>query len=175
VGRTTIQLRAIKPGKLRVDQIRLELLNALRHQGVEHQQRMRQTVKSWRGERPHFVSAISLRGGDAVIVTYPQGSELAVNKWHWLEAGTRTRWAMMSTNWKSKTRPGSFRSGGGAGRVLFFGKKAFRRMGLKARPGIKPRKWTEQVRKERRRPFIRDMERAVSRGAKKAFSGGDEG
>jgi len=166
---TTIQLKAIKAKKLQVDQIRLELLNELRKQGTEHKERLRQTVRTWKGDRPTFKTAISLRGGDAVAATYPEGSDLAVMKWVWLEAGTRIRWALMGQGWKSKTRPGRFASGAGRGRVVLFGKRGFNRHGLKARPGIKARKWTEKVRKERERAFARELERAVVRGADKAY------
>jgi len=101
-----VSLKAIKPKPLRVDAIRLELLNELRKEGAVQRKELKKTVKTWRGETPEFESLIGLErkaGGSAMVVTGPTGSKKAVSKWEWLNSGTRIRWAVMSRDWRSKT------------------------------------------------------------------------
>ena len=94
------------------------------------------------------------------IVTKPTKG---VKKWRWLNEGTRVRRALMSRDWRSKTKPGRYRSGPGRGKMLFVSRKL-------ARPGIKPRGWTPKLMKSRRKPYTRRMVKAMQRGAGKAFS-----
>lgn len=169
---TTFVVKGIKPQKLQVAAIRQEILNALRAEGRDQRKVLEPTVATWKGEKPDFESLIGLeRGanGSASVLTGPTGSEKAVNKWVWLDLGTRIRWALMSRDWKSKTRPGSFRSGGGRGRVVIVGRRAMARRNIRPRPGIKARGWSEEATKRRRRPFTRRMVKAMQVGASKAF------
>jgi hypothetical protein len=169
MSRVAIFLKAIKPAKLQVGRIRLELLNELRKEGTASKKELRKTVVTWKGAKPTFEDEISLAGNDATLVVHPAGSEEGISKWHFLEAGTRVRWALMSGNWKSKTKPGSFKSGGGRGRMVFAGRKAFKRRGMKPRPGIKARGWTTKLMKERKTKFASNMEKACRRGAERAY------
>ncbi len=112
-----MELKAVKPQLLQVDKIRMQMLNALRAEGREHQKALKETVKSWEGDRPKFESSIHLsRKEGASVDTQPTGSEVGVNKWHWLDGGTRVRYATMSRDWHSKTAPGWLGSGPGKGR-----------------------------------------------------------
>lgn len=159
------QVKAIKPQKMRIDQVRLELLDALRAEGKDVEKLLEQTWSTWNGDKPFAESVIGLTGKDATVITGPNGSEKALNKFRWLDEGTSKRWALMSSDWKSKTKPGTLKSGRGAGRVVVVGKRRMRR----PRPGIKARGWTEKITKQRRKPFIKRMIKAKNKGLNKLY------
>lgn len=144
-------VKAIKPQKMKLDQVRKELLNALRAEGRDVKKLYEPTVATWKGDKPFFEILIGLTGRDASVLVGPNGSKEALKKFKFLDEGTRIRWALMSSDWKSKTKPGSLKSGGGRGRVVVVGRKAMR----KPRPGIKARGWTPMIKKRRRKPFTK--------------------
>jgi hypothetical protein len=165
---SVFQIKSIKPQKLRVDAIRLELLNELRKQGTATRRELEKTVRTWQ-DAPRFETIISLAGGDAAALTGPVGSEMQVQKFVWLDKGTRIRWAVMSRDWQSKTRPGRLNSGPGSGRVVIAGRRAMQARNIRPRPGIEARNWTEIVASRRKRPYQRAMVKAMQRAAQKAF------
>jgi len=167
---TVFQLKSIKPQRLKVDAIRLELLNELRKQGTATRNELRKATATW-SDAPRFETLISLAGGDASALTGPVGSAQQVSKFVWLDKGTRIRWAVMSSDWQSKTRPGRLNSGPGSGRVVIAGRRAMQSRNIRPRPGIEARGWTEMVAKRRKRPYQRAMVKAMQRGARKAFQG----
>ncbi|MHC4620472.1 MAG: hypothetical protein ACYTEQ_22220 [Planctomycetota bacterium] len=167
-------IKGIRPKKLKVGAIRLELLNALRKEGTLHRKELAKTVATWTGDKPKFSSAISLAaGGPAEVLTGPEGSQKAVNKWGWLNDGTRPHTiaakrgptlAFRQGGFRAKTRPGKFRSGPGRRAT---GPWRFPR---KVRhPGTKARDWTGILTKRRRKPFTRSMIRAMQKGAQKVY------
>jgi len=169
---TVFLVKGIKPSRLNVDVYRQEILNDLRAEGKVHQKELKKTTRTWQGETPKFESLIGLeRGssGSASVMTGPTGSDKAVNKWEWLNKGTRIRWALMSRDWQSKTRPRWFGSGRGAGRVIIAGRRAMTMRGIRPRPGIEARGWSDDLTKRRRRPFTRRMIGAMQRASRKAF------
>ena len=157
-------IKSIKPAKLNVDAIRMEILNELRKEGTVHRKTLKKTVATWEGDKPEFESQIGLERppGSASVLTGPTGSEKGVSKWRWLNEGTQVRYALMSKDWRSKTKPGRYRSGPGRGKMLFVSRKL-------ARPGIKARGWTPKLMKARRKPYTQRMIKATQRGAGKAF------
>lgn len=167
---TVFQLKSIKPQRLKVDAIRLELLNELRKEGTATRRELSKAVQTW-DDAPSFETLISLSGGDAAALTGPVGTDAQVNKFVWLDKGTRIRWAVMSKDWRSKTRPGRLNSGPGSGRVVIAGRRAMQARNIAPRPGIQARNWTELVAKRRRRPYQRAMVKSMQRVARKAFSG----
>lgn len=162
-----IAFKAIKPQRLKIDAIRLELLNELRDEGRDQRKELNKTISSWNGEKPKMESDISLTGKDATVISGPTGS--GSDKWEWLNRGTKIRWALMSNNWRSKTKSGTFMSGRGSGRVVIAGKRAMQARNIKPRPGIKARGWTEKLTNQRKKPFQRRIIKAMQRGTKKAF------
>jgi len=168
---TVFVVKGIKPAKLKVGRVRLEILNALRREGTTHKKELRKTVATWRGDKPKFESLVGLDHppGAATVVTGPTGNTKGVQKWVWLNDGTRIRWALMSRDWRSKTKVRSFRSGAGAGRVVLAGRRAMTARGIGPRPGIEAREWTKTLSQRRRKPFTRRMIQAMQRGAHKAF------
>ena len=158
-------IKSLKPAKLRIDAIRLELLNELRREGRIQVKEYKKTVKTWK-RKPTFGCLISLTRQDMSVVSAPKsGGKI----WEYLDKGTRIRWAVMSGDWKSQTRPGKWSSSRGKGRAVIWGRRAMQKRNIRARPGIKARGWTEDLSKRRRRPFQRNVFRAVKRGADKLY------
>ena len=164
-------IKGIKPQRLRVAEIRQEILNEMRKEGTDQRRELNKTTRSWKGDKPKFETLIGLDRppGGATVLTGPTGSDDAVNKWRWLDEGTRIRWAVMSRDWRSKTRPGHFGSGSGSGRVVIAGRRAMQARNIRPRPGIEARNWSEILSKRRKQPFSRRMIQAIQRGARKAF------
>lgn len=153
-------VKAIKPQKMKLDEVRKQLLNELRAEGRDVKKLYEPTVATWTGDKPKFEILIGLTGKEASVLVGPNGSEEALKKFKFLDEGTRIRWALMSSDWKSKTKPGKLRSGAGRGKVVVVGKKAMKR----PRPGIQARNWTVTIQKQRRKPFTKRMIKAKNRG-----------
>ena len=168
MAKISFTFKAIKSQKLKEDVFRLAILNELRKEGTTQKKELNKTTSTWKGAKPTFETLVGLSrglGGGASVATGPSGNTEGVNKWHWLNGGTRIRWALMSPNWKSKTKPGKFKSGGGRGRVVVTGRRRMSR----PQPGIKARNWADKLQKQRRKPFTLLMIRAMNRSAKNAF------
>jgi hypothetical protein len=162
-----VMLKAIKPAALRVDQIRLEILNALRAEGREVVKEHEKTVATWQNERPKFEFLIGLSGGNASVLVGPTGDDKGVQKWNWLNQGTRIRWALMSRDWQSKTTPRFVGAGRGQGRVLIAGRRAMMARGIPARPGIIAREWTVLIQERRKDKFRSRLIDALQRARAK--------
>lgn len=107
----------------------------------EAKEQFEKTVATWNNP-PTFIirrnktnRSITAAGKEGQIYTY-------------VDEGTRVRHALMSRDFKAKTRPGVVGSGFGRGGVVFISKKIIR-------PGIKARGFSEiiQARQERRWPI----------------------
>ncbi len=154
--------KGIKPKKLKVEAIRKEIMQELQKEGKEQQKQLKKTTATWKGDKPKFESIVDIDAEGAGVLTGPSGSTMGIKKWNWLDQGTNVRRALMSRNWKSKTRPNYFGSGAGRGRVVFISKRI-------NRPGIKARNWSGLLTKRRRKPFTNRMIKAMRRGAQRVF------
>lgn len=165
------QIKIIKAQKMNLKQVRLEVLNALRKEGRTVENEFKKTVATWSGEKPKFESLVGLERppGSASVLTGPTGSNKALNKFKWLDEGTATRWALMSGDWRSKTKVGRLKSGSGSGRVVIAGRRAMQARGIAPRKGIEKRGWTPLIQKRRRKPFTRGMVKAMQKGASKIY------
>lgn len=164
-----LQVKAIKAKKMNVDAFRRVIERALISEGKETEKALAPTVSSWTSDKPRFDSIIDTTGGDASVLTGPVGSEMAVKKFRWLDEGTSIRWALMSRDWRSKTRVGVLKSGRGRGKVVIAGRRAMTARNIGPRPGIEGRGWTELVRKRRKPKFTRAMVAAMQEGARKLY------
>lgn len=158
----TISLKPILPDKFPIGApkgIKRRLERALRKEAKADKRWLQKTTRTWKGKKPRFKAEIEVTRNSMVMDIVPFGNEKAVNKWIWLNAGTKIRWAVMSGNFKSKTQAGMKRptSRRGRGGPVIVGKKAMRKRNIAARPGIKARKWTQLVRKIREPIFLRQM------------------
>ena len=165
-----IQVKAIKPRKLAVDKVRLELLNELRAEGRDEVRILQPTTDNWRGEKPTFEAVIGLSSTEATLIVGPVGSEKAVQKWVWLDEGTRPHPIVarraprlkFRTGYSASTSPGSFRSRGATVSGPWRSPVAVQH------PGTAPRGWSEMLQKQRKRPYRDRMLAAVRRGMEKA-------
>lgn len=169
--------RPIKASQLKMDPVRLEILNALRKEGRAEVRELNKTVVTWKN-KPKFEFKISLKQRTqlASVQSFPTGDKDAVQVWWWMNDGTeehdiepkqpgvyplRFVWDGPGS-YQAKTEPrvvGSS-SGGATGNVVFFHKVRH--------PGTEAREWTEVILNERRKPFTALMVEAVQRGLARA-------
>jgi hypothetical protein len=100
------------------------------------------TTQTWKEHDPKFVYR---RFFDS-----PNIFRLAVGTddriWNFLDNGTNIRWAIMSTDWTSKTHVGLIPSTFGSGRVTWKGRNSyFEEMGWLPKPGIEARNFTQSI------------------------------
>lgn len=160
------KVKPIIPGKMKIDELRAGFkkdITAFRRRVVTGD--FRGTVRPWKHETPNFKSDVN-EGKDFVIRAYlVKDGSLGSNKWLWLNAGTKERWALMSGDWQSKTTPGTLNVRGGRGRVLVAGRRRMRR----PRPGIKARNWTELIFQLRNPEFVDIMDAINKSGLDKLY------
>ena len=154
------------PPKFNLQSISKDLRAAMEKEGKEHQRLLKRTIRTWVGEKPEFKTTITVGPVQLTSSTDPTGSQKGVDKWWWLEAGTRIRWAVMSRNWRSKTRRANLSSYRGRGNVVIAGRKAMQKRGIAPRAGIKARNWRAEVVKIRSRKFKGELQRVFELNAK---------
>lgn len=121
----------------------------------------RGTVSAWKKEKPKFKSRVGENKGNLVVQAgLAEESSKGAKKWIFLNVGTSLRWAVMSPNWKSKTKPRQLKSGGGRGKAIIVGKRAMQRRNIKPRPGIDAREWTPEIFETRSPEFVKVAEKA---------------
>lgn len=171
---TVFQAKQIKASKLKLDPVRLEVLNALRAEGREIRKELQRTTQTWEGAKPTFEIAIGLTQDEASVLVGPGGDRQGAQKWVWLNEGTegpykiepRGNYPLRFPNpgtFSSKTLPGTLdsRAGSPGGPGVVYARSV-------EHPGIEARNWTEMVAKRRRRRFTRRMIKAKNRGLRKA-------
>lgn len=110
------------------------------------------TVATWTAQ-PQFQAVKTVRGYSVNV--NPD------EPWKWVNQGTRVRRAIMSRDWRSKTKPNVISSFNGAGRVVFISRKI-------TRPGIEARNFTNIISKRvqaRAANKVREKLRETSYGA----------
>ena len=165
--------KAIKPAKLQVDKFRVAILDELRAEGVDQGKELKKTVTGWKGDKPKFESLIGLDSQGASVATGPTGSDKGVQKWVWLDEGTRAhvirarrarRLRFRSGGFRAKTSVGKFESG--AGRAA---SGPYRFPLSVQHPGTKARGWSALLSKRRKEPFRRRLFAAMNKAAQEAF------
>lgn len=168
--------RAVKASHLKLDPVRLEILNALRKEGRAQRRELNKTVKSW-DKAPKFEFKISLKRRSFFISvrTFPTGDDELVQIWWWLNDGTEAHdipsqpltyplrfiWDGPGS-YKAKTMPGVIGSTGGGptGDTVRFAHVRH--------PGTEARDWTGLVLENRRKPFTDLVIEAIQKGLSKA-------
>jgi hypothetical protein len=125
-------VKPLKPKKLKVDKVRLNILNALRKEGRVVKRELEKTTATWKGAKPTFKIAIGL--------------------WVWLDEGTKPHVIaaknvpnlIFRTDFKAKTKIKTFSSGPGN------------------HPGIEARGWSIEIVRLRRKPFTKALIKASS-------------
>ena len=147
-----------------------QLRDALEGEGIEHRKLLRKTTDSWTGDKPYFITETVVSKERLSVETAPHKTGKGGEIWWYLELGTSIRWALMSSNFRAKTRSGKLRSYRGRGRVLIAGRRAMTKRGIKPRPGIKARNWRAEVNRLRSRKFKSRIQKEFGIWAKTAIT-----
>ena len=163
-----ILIKEIKPSRLKVDAMRLELLNAMRKVGTDVKKDYEKTTKTWK-HKPKFEVSVSLKPpGPTLIVETDDEIYGYVDKGtrpHLIFAGIYTgrsskRALAFPSKFGAKTRPGVIGSSAGSS-----GGPTVIRPYVQ-HPGTKARGFEEAIAKIWTPKYKRQMERAMSRAAK---------
>lgn len=172
-------VKGLKPAKLKVKQVRLNILNELRKEGQVIKSEFDKTTASWDGAKPTFEIAIGLTRQDAIVLVGPGGNPEGAQKWVWLDEGTKKNYPITAKNprvikrngksvkmppmlifrhgsgFTPKTQIGIFASGSGANTGSWVSKKTV------THPGIEARQWTQEIAKRRRKKFTQNIIKAA--------------
>lgn len=155
--------KAIKPKKLKVNQVRLKILNELRAEGRIIKTEFEKTTATWKGAKPTFEVAIGLAKGNAIVLVGPGGNAEGAQKWVWLNEGTkphpitakRKPNLVFRTNFSPKTSVRTFASKAGSVSPPWRATKKVNH------PGTEARDWTGEIAKRRRKKFVQRILRAA--------------
>lgn len=167
---SVIEFKQIKPAKLKIDKVRLEILNELRAQGKEIVTEYKKTVQTWRNQ-PDFNVAVSLADGGATVLVTPDGPNR--QQFEYVDRGTRphpiyprrARVLRFKSIYRAKTQPGVIGSSSGGAS----GSDVFRPFVM--HPGTEARRFSEIIEQRRRKRFQEAMVDAMQRGMEKAQNG----
>lgn len=149
-----IHLKPIKPKRMRIPGIKTRMINVMRKTGMEQRKLFYKTTATWKGKRPIFKTKYKATPERLSIETKPDYRTKAGKKWRYLNEGTRIRWAVMSRDFKRKTRPRYVTSYRGAGGAVIVGRRAMQARGIAPRPGIEAREWTVVISERTGKKFI---------------------
>lgn len=166
------EVKPIRPRRLKVAKVRMEILNALRAEGRDVKKELEKTVRNFRGARPGFESLIGLTTKEATVLTGPTGSIKAVQKWKWLDEGTRPHVIRAKRapllkyrlGYNPGTRPGTLTTRGS-----YYIGAHWRSAKIVHHPGTEAREWSLLVQQRRKKPFVKRMNTAVRVGMAKAY------
>lgn len=153
-----ITMRVIRPSKLNDAVFRAEANVAVERTLKAIQAGYDKTEATWK-DKALFTKTITNTAIE-IIGQYMTDDKIV----RFLDEGTRVRYATLSPDWKSKTQVRWIGSGPGSGRVLFVSRKH-------PRPGIKARRWTEEIKKAVMPLFKTEAQEAYKRAAKRSGHG----
>lgn len=167
---SVFSVKPIKPKKLKVAAIRLEILNALRKEGRLEKKLLEGTVRHWKRDKPSFEFLIGLTGQDASLLVGPAGGGNGAQKWRWIDEGTPGHWIRarrapylrFKVGGRSGSRPNTLAVSAATPGTQWVSKREV------WNPGITSRNWSIVVLKMRQNPFFRSLNEALARGLKKA-------
>lgn len=157
-------VKGLKPKKLKIKDVRLNILNALRAEGRVVKKELEKTTATWKGAKPTFEIAIGLTGQDATVLIGPGGSPKGAQKWVWLDEGTRPHiiraknvpnLSFQVGKFKPKTKVKTFSSSPGTIGGTFVSKKQV------SHPGTEARQWSDEIVKRRKKKFTGSMIKAA--------------
>ena len=153
----SIELQAIVPkGAFKSAAFVAEITKVLNEEKRELGRLYRLTYATW-DNKPVMHEEVKIGSTEA----YAEVST-ADKKMLWLDDGTRTRHALMSSKkhpaglWKSKTKPNRLKAGRGRGVLVRVSRQI-------NKPGIKPRNWSIIIAKMREKAFQHNVESAVKK------------
>lgn len=164
---SVIELKQVKPKRLKPDRIRLEVLNELKSQAKIIVGEYGKTTATWKTQ-VQFDYSLSTKSGDLTVVVAPNGPGAEV--YGYVDDGTephdiypvRAKRLRFLSGYKAKTRPNVIGSTSGGS----YGEEVFR-MHVR-HPGTEARNFSKIIEKRRRAPFRKAMLAAIKRGMEKA-------
>jgi hypothetical protein len=156
-------VKGLKPKKLKVKEVRLNILNVLRAEGNAVKKELEKTTTTWKGAKPTFTIAIGLTGNDAIVLVGPAGNPEGAQKWVWLDEGTKPHPIVAKnapnlvfrTNFSPKTKVKTFSSS--AGSIS----PPWRAVKKVDHPGIDAREWSKEIVKRRKKRFTNSIIKAA--------------
>jgi hypothetical protein len=88
-----------------------------------------------------------------------------------LDKGTKTRWAVMSSDFKPKTQKRKLRSRRGSGGPIIRGRSAMQARNIAPRPGVEAREFSEEIVDQRKNKFPERVQNAIDLAARNTWSG----
>lgn len=170
----TVLVKAVKPQRLKVDAMRLALLNEMRAVGRDVKKDFEATTRTWKGEKPTFEVDVSLQQpGPTLFVGPADDGSKGAQKYEWVDQGTRPhpifagiytgkskkRALKFKAAFVPKTFPGILGSGPGASGGATVVRPYVQH------PGTAPRKFDETIARKWTRLFKRRMEAAMRKAA----------
>lgn len=155
-------MKPIAPKKLRIDKVRLSLLNKLRSEGRRIVKEFEKTVATW-DEKPSFKFLIGLSGSDASVIIGPTGPARLVEIYGYINNGTPPHEIQASgtgllhfqRNYVAKTSPGIIGSAPGGSSGEWASKEVVQH------PGIVARNFTTIIIKDNLDIFVDNIRQAV--------------
>lgn len=163
MSKITVEVKPIKPGPFHKGPYRDELNKALREEGAKIKTQLILPTKKW-SKKPSFRKKVRLVMREASVKVTTEDK-----RYRYLDKGTKKRWAVMSSDFKPKTTPRTLGSRRGQGKAVIRGKQAMQARGIKPRPGIQPREFTDEAAKRRKPWFEKRIDKAIARAAKQSF------
>lgn len=163
-----VRAKAILPkGHLQAGVIANEVRRKVIDEGRIIQRALRGTVKTWRN-KPTFLMTQQVaptRSKDVYVLVFAAGDAEAVEHFRYVNEGTAIRWALMSRDFRPKTKPGSLVAG--AGMAPFDPVLRGRSQMFASRPGIVARHFTKTIQADRHPKFSAAVRAAIQRGLEK--------
>lgn len=157
-----ILFKSLPPKQLQVTRYSKEILDQLRAEGKEIKTLYQNSSSTWK-PKPKFRTDFRAKGLDASIKISTRDVRY-VN----LDRGVKNRWAVMSADYRPKSKVRSLTASAGRGKVVIRGHQAMQARGIKPLK-IKAREFSKEIVKRRRPFFIKNMRSAMKRAARKSF------
>ena len=169
-----IVTKAIKPKRLKVDAMRLALLNGMRKFGTQVKKEYEKTVSTWE-TKPKFDTLISLEGEGPTLIAGVSGGGKGADHWRYVNEGTGGQGTGLNkypipkvaggktlqfqSGYNAKTSPGLINSrGGGPYGDVIYAKQVMH-------PGIRAREFDKAISEEMEPRFKRAMEAVMKDAA----------
>ena len=157
-----IRIAPIIPKKMNIALYRVAVTGALQKEGQA-------ILKSYKRISDRFETPVSydtkMKTKFNMSITVSTSDRRMV----FLDLGTSTRWAVMSSGFSPKTTPRRISSRRGAGPAGRRGRAAVQARGIAPRPGIKAREFSITIAKQRKKSFATNVQRAINKAAKNTF------